>query len=216
MAGLARAFGSGAMTNSIKEFEFADCILVTGSNTTENHPVLSSFIKRAVVHNNSKMIVVDPRRVKITEFSHLWLRPNLGTDVAWINGLMHVIIKEDLYDKNFVKNRTSGLDELKKMVEKYTPQHVESITGISAQSITDAARLYAGADAAGIVYCMGITQHISGTDNVKSLANLAMLCGNLGIPGGGVNPLRGQNNVQGACDMGGLPNVFTVEFSSYL
>ena len=209
MAGLAAAFGSGAMTNSIADIEQADVILVTGSNTTENHPVLSSFIKRAVVHNNSKMIVVDPRRVKITEFSHLWLRPNLGTDVAWINGLMHVIIKEDLYDKNFVKNRTSGLDELKKMVEKYTPQHVESITGISAQSITDAARLYAGADAAGIVYCMGITQHISGTDNVKSLANLAMLCGNLGIPGGGVNPLRGQNNVQGACDMGGLPNVFT-------
>jgi formate dehydrogenase major subunit/formate dehydrogenase alpha subunit len=145
----------------------------------------------------------------MAEFAHMWLRQNLGTDVAWLNGMMHVIIKEKLYDQEFVADRTEGFEELKKAVEQYTPEYVEGITGIAADDLTAAARLYAGARAASILYCMGITQHISGTDNVKSLANLAMLCGNLGIDGGGVNPLRGQNNVQGACDMGGLPNVFT-------
>ena len=197
------------MTNTIGEIENSDVILVTGSNTTENHPVLSSFIKRAVTFNKAKLIVVDPRKIKLVDFANYWLRPNLGTDVAWINGLMHVIIKEDLFAKEFVKNRTVGFDELKQTVEKYTPEYVEKITGIEAQSTIDTARMYANARSGSILYCMGITQHTTGTDNVKSLANLAMLCGNLGIEGGGVNPLRGQNNVQGACDMGGLPNVFT-------
>lgn len=155
------------------------------------------------------MIVVDPRKIPITRFATLWLRPNLGTDVAWLNGLMHVIIKEDLYDSAYVESRTVELDELKKAVEKYTPQHAEGITGIPKDDLIAAARLFASAPAASILYAMGITQHISGTDNVKSLANLAMLCGNVGVPGGGVNPLRGQNNVQGACDMGALPNVYT-------
>ncbi len=197
------------MTNTIGDIETADVILITGSNTTENHPVISSFVKRAVKFRGAKLIVVDPRRIKMASFAHQWLRQNLGTDVVWINGLMHVIIKEDLYDKAFVENRTQGFEELKKTVEKFTPEHVEEITGIPAQKIVDAARIYAKAKAASILYCMGITQHISGTDNVKSLANLAMLCGNMGIEGGGVNPLRGQNNVQGACDFGGLPNVFS-------
>jgi formate dehydrogenase alpha subunit len=209
VAGLAATLGSGAMTNTIGDLEKADVILITGSNTTENHPVLSSFIKRAVQFNNAKVILVDPRRIKIADFADIWLRQNLGTDVAWINGLIHVILKEDLHDKAFVENRTQGFEKLKTTVEKYTPDYVEEITGIPAQDIIAAARLYAGADAGSIVYCMGITQHTSGTDNVKSLAHLAMLCGNLGIEGGGVNPLRGQNNVQGACDMGGLPNVYT-------
>jgi formate dehydrogenase major subunit/formate dehydrogenase alpha subunit len=137
------------------------------------------------------------------------LRQNIGTDVAWINGMMHVIIKENLYDEEYVTGRTVGLDDIKKMVEKFTPEYVEKITGIPQNQLIGAARLFAGAPAASILYAMGITQHTSGTDNVKSLANLAMLCGNVGIEGGGVNPLRGQNNVQGACDMGGLPNVFT-------
>ncbi len=197
------------MTNTIGDIEKADVILITGSNTTENHPVLSSFVKRAVSLNGTKMIVVDPRRIKIATFADMWLRPNLGTDVAWINGLMHVIIKENLYDAEYVESRTEGFEELKQAVEKFTPDFVESITGIPAEQIEAAARMYAGAKAGSILYCMGITQHISGTDNVKSLANLAMLCGNVGIEGGGVNPLRGQNNVQGACDMGGLPNVFS-------
>jgi formate dehydrogenase alpha subunit len=209
VAGLAAAFGSGAMTNTIGCIEKADVILITGSNTTENHPVLSSFVKRAVTQKGAKLIVVDPRRIKITRFAHKWLRQNLGTDVAWINGLMHVIIKENLYAKEYVERRTEGFDEVKKTVEKYTPDYVAEITGIPAQEIIDAARLYAGAERGSILYCMGITQHTTGTDNVKSLANLAMLCGNLGIEGGGVNPLRGQNNVQGACDMGGLPDVYS-------
>lgn len=209
MAGLAAAFGSGAMTNTIGDLEKAGVILLTGSNTTENHPVISSFIKRAVKFKGTKLIVVDPRRIKLTGFAHRWLRHNLGTDVAWINGMMHVIIKENLHDKEFVNARTEGFEQLRDMVKKFTPEYVEKITGIPAQQLAEAARTYAKAKAASIVYCMGITQHISGTDNVKSLANLSMLCGNLGIEGGGVNPLRGQNNVQGACDMGGLPNVFT-------
>ena len=197
------------MTNTIADIEEADVILITGSNTSENHPVLSSFVKRAVTRRGAKLIVVDPRRIKMAEFAEHYVRPNLGTDVAWINGMMHVIIKEDLHDKAFIEERTEKFDELKAVVDKYTPEHVESITGIPAQQIIDVARLYAKAPAGSILYCMGITQHTSGVDNVKSLANLAMLCGNMGIRGGGVNPLRGQNNVQGACDMGGLPNVLS-------
>ena len=209
MAGLAAAFGSGAMTNTIACIEKADVILITGSNTTENHPVLSSFVKRAVTQKGAKLIVIDPRRIKITRYADMWLRQNLGTDVAWINGMMHVIIQENLYAKEYVKSRTVGFEEVRKVVEKFTPEFVEKITGIPAPEIVAAARLYAGAERGSILYCMGITQHTTGTDNVKSLANLAMLCGNLGIEGGGVNPLRGQNNVQGACDFGGLPDVYS-------
>ncbi len=209
MAGLAAAFGSGAMTNPIEDIEKADVILITGSNTTENHPVLSAYVKRAVTFKGARLIVVDPRRIPITRFATVWLRQNLGTDVAWINGMLHIIIKENLFDEEYVKSRTVGLEQLKATVEKYTPEYVEGITGIPAPQLVEAARLYAGAPAASILYAMGITQHTSGVDNVKSLANLAMLCGNVGIRGGGVNPLRGQNNVQGACDMGGLPNVYS-------
>ena len=197
------------MTNPIEDIEKSNVILITGSNTTENHPVLSSYVKRAVKFKGAKLIVVDPRRIPITRHAAQWLRPNLGTDVAWINGMMHVIINEGLYDATYVQNRTVGLDELKQIVAKYTPEYVEEISGIPRAELTAAARTYAKAPAASILYAMGITQHVTGTDNVKSLANLAMLCGNVGIPGGGVNPLRGQNNVQGACDMGGLPNVYT-------
>jgi formate dehydrogenase major subunit/formate dehydrogenase alpha subunit len=209
VAGLAAAFGSGAMTNTIADIEQADVILITGSNTTENHPVLSTFVKRAVTRRGAKLILIDPRRIKMAEFAHVWLRQNLGTDVAWINGMMHVIIAENLLDRQFVENRTTGFEALKQIVASYTPDRVQEITGIPAAQLIEAARLYAGAMRASILYCMGITQHTTGTDNVKSLANLSMLCGNLGFAGGGVNPLRGQNNVQGACDMGGLPNVFS-------
>ena len=196
------------MTNTIACIEKADVILITGSNTSENHPVLSSFAKRAVKFHGARLIVVDPRRIKMASFAHQYLRPNLGTDVAWINGLMHVIIRDDLHDKNFIETRTEKFEEFKQLVERYTPEYVEEITGIPAGQIETAARMYATAKVGSILYCMGITQHISGTDNVKSLANLAMLCGFLGVEGGGVNPLRGQNNVQGACDLGGLPNVY--------
>jgi formate dehydrogenase alpha subunit len=209
VAGLAAAFGSGAMTNPIGDIEKANVLLITGSNTTENHPVLSSYVKRAVTQKGAKLIVADPRRIPIVDFATVWMRQNLGTDVAWINGMMQVIIKEKLFDEAYVTSRTVGLEDLKKTVEKYTPEFVEKITGIPKEDLIKAARLYASAKAASILYAMGITQHVCGTDNVKSLANLAMLCGNVGIEGGGVNPLRGQNNVQGACDMGCLPNVYT-------
>lgn len=197
------------MTNPIEDIAKADVILIAGSNTSESHPVLSTYVKRAATFGGAKVIVVDPRKIVMTEFATLWMRQNLGTDVVWLNGMMHVIIKEGLYDEEYVGTRTIGLVDLKKTVEKYTPEYVEKITGIPADQLIQAARMYATAKAASIIYAMGITQHISGTDNVKSIANLAMLCGNVGIEGGGVNPLRGQNNVQGACDMGALPDVYT-------
>ncbi len=209
VAGLAVAFGSGAMTNTIADLEEADVFLITGSNTTETHPVISTFIKRAVVLHGKKLIVVDPRRILIARYAERWLRPRPGTDVAWLNGMMHVILAEGLYNREFVEARTTGFEELKKTLASYPPEAVEKITGIPAAELAQAARLYARADRASIVYCMGITQHTTGTDNVKSLANLAMLCGHIGKPGTGVNPLRGQNNVQGACDMGALPDVFS-------
>jgi len=209
VAGLAAAFGSGAMTNSIGELEHADVILLTGSNPTENHPVISTYMKRGILQNGTKLIVVDPREIDMTRFATHWLRQRSGSDVAWINGMMHVILEEGLYDKQYVEERTEAFEALKEVVKKYTPEYVEEISSIPAQDLVAAARLYGSAEKASICYAMGITQHITGTDNVKSLANLAMLCGNVGIESGGVNPLRGQNNVQGACDMGALPNVYT-------
>ncbi len=197
------------MTNSIAEFEKSDVILVTGSNTTEMHPVIASFMKRAVRNGRTRLIVVDSRRIDLVNHAEIWLRQRPGTDIAWLNGMMRVIIEEGLYAAEYVNERTEGFEELKKTVSAYTPEKVEEITGIPKEDLIAAARLYANAPAASIAYAMGITQHINGTDAVKTVANLAMLCGNVGIEGGGVNPLRGQNNVQGACDMGGLPNVFS-------
>jgi formate dehydrogenase alpha subunit len=209
VAGLAASFGSGAMTNSIAELENSDCILITGSNTTETHPVISTFIKRAARLNKKNIIVIEPRRIDMVKHAALWLRQRPGTDIAVINGLMNLIIQENLHDQAYIAERTENFEALKDTVARYTPEYVEQISGVPAEDLRRAARLYGQAKAASIVYAMGITQHTVGTDNVKSLANLAMLCGNVGIEGGGVNPLRGQNNVQGACDMGGLPNVFS-------
>ena len=208
VAGLSAAFGSGAMTNSIAELEHAECILVTGSNTTETHPVIASLIKRAVRYHGATLIVVDPRRIDLVKYAALWLRQRNGTDVAWINGMMNVILSEGLQNDAFIRERTENLDACKGLLAAYTPQRVEEISGIAAAQIVEAARLYARAKTASIVYSMGITQHITGTDNVLSLANLALLCGQVGKPSSGVNPLRGQNNVQGACDMGALPDLY--------
>ncbi len=208
VAGLAATFGSGAMTNSIDELEYTDLILATGTNTTENHPVIGMKVKRAVKQHGAKLIVIDPREIDLVKYADIWLRQNPGTDVAVFNGLMNVIIEEGLYAKEYVAERTEGFDALKAVVAKYTPAYVEKISGVPAEDLKKAARMYAKANRASIIYAMGITQHITGTDNVKSTANLSMLCGNVGIEGGGVNPLRGQNNVQGACDMGALPNVY--------
>jgi formate dehydrogenase major subunit len=209
VAGLAAAFGSGAMTNSIEELEKADVTLITGSNTTEMHPVIASCMKRAARSGKTKLIVVEPRKIDLVDHAEIWLRQRPGTDVAWLNGMMNVIIREGLYAEGYVAERTEGFEELRQAVSGYTPEKVEEITGIPGDDLVAAARLYARAPAASIAYAMGITQHINGTAAVKCIANLAMLCGNVGIEGGGVNPLRGQNNVQGACDMGGLPNVFS-------
>ncbi|MDA3948660.1 MAG: formate dehydrogenase subunit alpha, partial [Spirochaeta sp.] len=207
VAGLGAAFGSGAMTNTIPEIAEADCILITGANVTETHPVTATYIRDAH-RRGADIIVIDPRRIDIVRDATLWLRQRSGTDVAWINGLLNVIITEGLADQSFIENRTDGFAEFQAVVAGYTPDRVEEITGIAAEDLRRAARMYAGAERAAIVYAMGITQHTTGTDNVLSLANLAMLTGQIGRRGTGVNPLRGQNNVQGACDMGSLPNVY--------
>ena len=208
VAGLARAFGSGAMTNSIQDFDVTDCVFVIGSNTTECHPIIGSAIKRAAQGRNVPIIVADPRTIELTACAALHMQQKGGTDVALVNAMMHVILRDSLEDKSFIAERTEGFDELRKAVASCTPELAEKITGVPADDIVRAAHIYAEAPAASIVYSMGITQHTTGTDNVMSLANLAMLTGNVGIPGAGVNPLRGQNNVQGACDLGALPNVY--------
>jgi len=208
VAGLARAFGSGAMTNSIEEFTRAECIFIIGSNTTEAHPVIGLNIKNAVVNKNAKLLVADPRTIDMLRFAEMHVTQKPGTDVALINAMINVIITEDLADKDFIENRTENFQAMAVAVKKCTPEWAEKITTVPAEQIRDLARTYAAASAASIIYSMGITQHSTGTDNVLSLANLAMLTGNVGKECTGVNPLRGQNNVQGACDLGALPNVY--------
>jgi len=208
VAGLARAFGSGAMTNSIDELKNATCIFVIGSNTSEAHPVIALNIKEAVAKNGAKLIVADPRQIDLVRFAELHLPQKPGTDVALINAMMNVIISEKLLDTDFINERTEGFDAMAEALKDFTPEKAEEITTVPAEKIRQAARIYAGALTASIVYSMGITQHTTGTDNVLSLANLSMLTGNLGKESTGVNPLRGQNNVQGACDLGALPNVY--------
>ncbi len=197
------------MTNPISDVLKAEVILATGTNTDENHPIIANYVKEAVMRKGVELLVIDPRRISLVDHAAMWLRPKPGTDVAWINGLMHIIIKEGWHAKEYVDERTEGFGELKAHLESYTPKHVSAITGIAVDDLHAAARLFGNARPGSILYAMGITQHTTGTDNVKSLANLSMLCGNIGVDGGGVNPLRGQNNVQGACDMGCLPNVFS-------
>jgi len=208
VAGLATTLGAGAMTNSIGELEKAPCILVVGSNMTETHPVIALRVKQAA-RKGATLIVADPRRIDLVRFATRHLRLRVGTDIALLNGMMNVIISEGLYDAEFVEKATEGFDDLKAAVADYTPERVAAITGVSAEEVMAAARQYATAERAAICYTMGITQHACGTDNVISISNLALLTGNLGKESAGVNPLRGQSNVQGACDMGGLPNVLT-------
>jgi len=197
------------MTNSIVEFEEdSKLIFVIGSNTTACHPLIASRIIKAK-ENGAKIIVADPRNIQLAKISDMTVNHRLGSDVALLNGMMHVIIKNNWHSKEYINERCEDFQVLKKEVEKYTPAKVEKITGVDKKDIEKMAELYATNSPAALLYAMGITQHTTGVDNVKSCCNIAMLCGNVGIAGGGVNPLRGQNNVQGACDMGGLPNVFT-------
>ncbi len=205
MAGLATAFGSGAMTNSIDEVEQVEVALVIGSNTTENHPVIGAALRRGATRHGMKLIVADPREIGLVKDATIWLRQRPGSDAALVNAMLHVILAEGLENREYIANKTENFEAVRQAVEKCTPAWAEQISGVPAQKIIEAARLYAGAGSAAIYYAMGITQHRAGTDNVKALANLALACGHLGERGTGVNPLRGQNNVQGACDMGALP-----------
>ena len=208
VTGLAMSFGSGAMTNPIYDITHdVDMILLVGSNPEEAHPVVGMQIRQAV-QNGAKLVVVDPRDTDLAKHAdiHLKLRP--GTNVAFSHGMLNVIINEGLLDEEFIKNRTEGFEELKKVSLEYTPEKVAEICHIDADQLRSAARMYAKAGKAPIIYCLGVTEHTTGVEGVMSLANIAMSVGKLGKPGCGVNPLRGQNNVQGGCDMGAMPNKF--------
>ncbi len=196
------------MTNNIADIDNCKTMLVIGSNTTEQHPVIGTRIRRAV-RKGAKLIVADPRGIDLASIAVVHMRQRPGTDIALLNGLAHIILKEGLEDKEFIANRTEGFDEWRKTVESYTPARVSEITGIPVDDLFTAARLYGGNKPSAIFYAMGITQHTTGHNNVLAIANLALLTGNLGKPGAGVNPLRGQNNVQGSCDVGALPNYYT-------
>ncbi|MBV6395018.1 MAG: Formate dehydrogenase H [Anaerolineales bacterium] len=197
------------MTNSIRDIHLADVLLVTGSNTTEAHPVISLEMKKAVRKRGAKLILIDPREIELANFAALHIRPRSGTDVAILNAMANVILAEGIADKEFIATRTENYEALVEAVKDCTPQWAEDVSGVPSDLIVEAARVYGHAGSAAIFWAMGITQSSHGVDNVQALANLALLTGNFGKPGSGVNPLRGQNNVQGACDMGGLPNVIT-------
>ncbi len=197
------------MTNSIRDItEESNCIFIIGSNTTEQHPVIGIRVRAAKRRRGAKLIVADPRRIDVADYADLYLQHEPGTDIALLNGLMHVIIREGWHDEGFIAERTEGFEALKETVEAYPPEVASEITGVPAEDIEKAARMMAENRPGALLYAMGITQHTVGVGNVMSCANLQMVLGNMGIAGGGVNPLRGQNNVQGACDLGSLPNVY--------
>ncbi len=208
MAGLVTTFGSGAMTNSIGDMSDARCILAIGTNTTEAHPIIGFNVKKAV-GKGTKLIVANPREIELVRHADLWLRHQPGTDVALLMGICRVIIDEGLINSSFIEERGENFDAFRESLKGFDLDLVEQTTGVAKGLIAEAARMYATNSPATILYAMGITQHSHGTDNVIAVANLAMLTGNVGKPGSGVNPLRGQNNVQGACDLGALPNVYT-------
>ncbi len=202
--GLYRAFGSGAMTNSIGEIPGAKAIFLIGSNPTEAHPIIGNWIKEAL-RGGTRLAVADPRQIELAKAAevHLPLRP--GTDIPLLNGMMHHIISQGLHDERFIEERTEGFQSLWEAVQDYPPERAGEFCGVPAEAIRRAAELYASSDPAAIIYCLGVTEHRNGTANVMSVANLAMITGHVGKRSSGVNPLRGQNNVQGACDMGAEP-----------
>ena len=208
VAGLAMTLGSGAMTNPIADITGdVDAIMLVGSNPEEAHPVIGMQIRQAV-ERGTRLIVVDPRDIGLSKSADVHLKLKPGTNVAFANGMMNVIINEGLADEEFIKSRTEGFEELKKIVAEYTPERVAEICHIDPDHLREAALMYAKAKKAPIIYCLGVTEHSTGTEGVMSMSNMAMLVGKLGKEGCGVNPLRGQNNVQGACDMGALPGDF--------
>jgi len=207
VTGLVQSFGSGAMTNSINEILDAACILAIGTNTTAAHPVIGMKVKQAV-HKGAKLIVANPKQIDLTRHARLVLQHRPGTDVALMMGMMRVIVDEALHDRDFIQSRCENFEQFVASLESFDLARVEEITGVPQAKIIKAARIYATNKPASILYAMGITQHTHGTDNVLATSNLALLTGNVGVPSSGVNPLRGQNNVQGACDLGALPNVY--------
>ncbi|MDI9624301.1 MAG: formate dehydrogenase subunit alpha [Methanothermobacter sp.] len=204
---LRETLGNGAMTNSINELKNSACILAIGTNTTETHPVIAYKVIEAV-KNGSKLIVINPTRIELVRHADIYLRNKPGTDVPLILGMCKAILEEDLIDHKFIKERTEDFESFKKYLHGLEWGEIESLTGISSDAIREAAILYASSPTASIIYAMGITQHVNGTDNVFALSNLALLTGNVGRVNTGINPLRGQNNVQGASDMGALPDMY--------
>lgn len=197
------------MSNSMDDVaKYAKAFFIIGSNTTEQHPVFGTMLRRAVRFRGAKLVVADPRKIDITEFATLHLRQRPGTDIALLNGLMYIILEKGWEDKTFIEERTEGFEEFRQTVMQYPPDKVAEITNVPVEQLYEAAEIIASSKPTAVLWAMGITQHIVGVRNVMTLANFQMLLGNMGVPGGGVNPLRGQNNVQGACDMGGLPNVY--------
>jgi formate dehydrogenase major subunit len=195
------------MSNAITEIDNTDLVFIFGYNPADSHPIVANHILNAK-RNGGKIIVCDPRKIETARIADMHLALHNGSNIALLNAIGHVIIKEDLYDKSFVANRSEGFDNYRSIVESYTPESVEKITGISARQIRDCARMYATAKTATILWGMGVTQFWQGVETVRSLTSLAILTGNLGKPHVGVNPVRGQNNVQGACDMGALPDTY--------
>ncbi|MGI9831725.1 formate dehydrogenase subunit alpha [Vibrio vulnificus] len=208
VTGLEASLGSGAMTNDIPSIKHSDVIFIIGSDTSAAHPVIASHIKQAVRHHGARLIVADPKRIGMADHAELYLAHRPGTDVMLINGVMQQIIKNGWYDMEYIEERVDGFDTMLQevMSPAYALDKVELVTGVKADDIFAMARMIGTAKRTAVYYSMGITQHTTGHDNVRSIANLQLLCGNIGIEGGGINPLRGQSNVQGACDMGALPN----------
>lgn len=207
MAGLATAFGSGASTNSIEDIRSADVILIIGSNTSAQHPLVYERVADAKKNRGAKLIVVDPRRTPVADLADIHLPVRPGSNLALVNAMLHVILLEERENRTFIAERTENSAALRDSLTFSTPEWAARITGLSPDSIREAARIYAGGPNSTILYCMGVTQQVTGTRTCASLANLALLCGMVGRPATGVNPLRGQNNVQGSCDMGALPEV---------
>jgi len=206
-----KSLGSGATSNSYIDYEEAGCLIIAGSDANSNHPVAASRMRRAVIEKGAKLIIINPRRIEMCDYADLWLRPKPGTDVALLNSIAKVILDKNLQNNKFISERTEGYDEWKKIINEYSPEKVEKITGVKAEDIIQAAEFYAKPKFGGscLIWGMGITQHTNGTANAHSLLNLSLVTGELGKPGSGISPLRGQNNVQGCGDAGCLPNSFS-------
>jgi len=209
LLGLSETLGYGAMTNGLSDVPEADLIIVVGANPDDDNLIFAHKVRQAIQKSDARLIVANPSRIPLEKYANIWLRPLPGSDVAWINGLIKILIDEKLEDARFIKERTQGFQELKKSVSSYDPETVEGLTGIPPEELRSAARLFGNARSAAIAYGSGITQHLRGADGVRTLANLALVTGNIGKEGGGLFPLCSQSNCQGAFDMGGHPDYLT-------